>query len=289
MRWHSALGELRARRDSAVLVTVTDARGHAPRAAGAKMVVSPTQVYDSIGGGNLEATAVQRARTMIEGGVGEPESITLALSDRAPAEHGVQCCGGEVTLLLEPMPVPPSIAVFGMGHVGWEIAHLLSRHSVQARLIDSRAGQLDEARLHDLQRHGARADLSLEHAPVPELALGTLPRGTHVLIMTHDHAEDLALCDAALRADHLGSIGLIGSSAKWSRFRTKLAGEGHSPADLARIVTPIGLPQVPGKEPEMVALSVCADLLARTAPTPPAATADASAAAGTGLGQALQR
>ena len=29
----------------------------------------------------------------------------VALSDKAPVEHGVQCCGGEVTLLLEPMPV----------------------------------------------------------------------------------------------------------------------------------------------------------------------------------------
>jgi xanthine dehydrogenase accessory factor len=38
-----------------------------------------------------------------------------------------------------------------------------------------------------------------------------------VLVMTHDHAEDAALIDAALRTDHLGSIGLIGSSAKWTR------------------------------------------------------------------------
>ena len=26
-----------------------------------------------------------------------------------------------------------------------------------------------------------------------------MPAGTHVLVMTHDHAEDVAVCDAALR------------------------------------------------------------------------------------------
>ena len=32
-----------------------------------------------------------------------------------------------------------------------------------------------------------------------EVVLERLPRGAQVLIMTHDHAEDFALCDAALR------------------------------------------------------------------------------------------
>ena len=64
----------------------------------------------------------------------------------------------------------------------------------------------------------AEAGVHVHHAPVPELVLGQVPRGTHVLVMTHDHAEDAALCDAALRCSHLGSVGLIGSSAKWRRF-----------------------------------------------------------------------
>ena len=79
--------------------------------------------------------------------------------------------------------------------------------------------------------------------------------------MTHDHAEDAALCDAALRSQHLGSIGLIGSSAKWTRFRQKLADEGHDEAAIARITTPIGLPELTGKEPATIAVSVAASLL----------------------------
>jgi xanthine dehydrogenase accessory factor len=81
--------------------------------------------------------------------------------------------------------------------------------------------------------------------------------------MTHDHAEDAALCDAALRCGHLGSVGLIGSSAKWRRFEKKLAAEGHGPDALARITTPIGLPDIGGKDPATIAVSVAADLVRR--------------------------
>jgi xanthine dehydrogenase accessory factor len=98
---------------------------------------------------------------------------------------------------------------------------------------------------------------------VPELVLGELPAGSHVLIMTHDHAEDAALCDTALRCGHLASIGLIGSSAKWRRFEKKLAAEGHGPDALARITTPIGLPEISGKDPAAIAVGVAADLLVR--------------------------
>ncbi len=79
--------------------------------------------------------------------------------------------------------------------------------------------------------------------------------------MTHDHAEDAALVDAALRTPHLGSIGLIGSSAKWTRFRAKLLAEGHHEDDVARVVTPIGIPELRGKQPAVIAVGVAAALL----------------------------
>jgi xanthine dehydrogenase accessory factor len=94
-----------------------------------------------------------------------------------------------------------------------------------------------------------------------------------VLIMTHDHAEDFALCDAALRlSPPLGSIGLIGSSAKWARFQAQLAGQGHGPETIARITCPIGQPGITGKEPAVIAVAAAAALLpALTQPAPVAA------------------
>jgi len=99
------------------------------------------------------------------------------------------------------------------------------------------------------------------HAPVPESALADLTPGAHVLVMTHDHVEDLAVVDQALRSDRIGSIGLIGSASKWARFRKKLHELGQTDDDLARVTTPIGIPEVAGKQPAVIAVSVAARIL----------------------------
>ncbi|TDW18473.1 xanthine dehydrogenase accessory protein XdhC [Kribbella kalugense] len=260
MEWLKAIQRLRSGRRAGVLVTVMSVRGHAPREAGAKMVVASDNVWATVGGGNLEALAIERSREMIADGVTVPEELTAALSDKAPYQHGVQCCGGEVKLLLEPLPVVPSVAIFGVGHVGLELARILARHDIELHLVDSRSDQLTANRLAVLDE--SVAQVHVHNVPVlPELVVSELPPGTHAVIMTHDHAEDAALCDVAIRNDALATIGLIGSSAKWTRFQRKLAEDGNSAEAIARIVTPIGIPSVTGKEPAVIAVSVAAWLL----------------------------
>ena len=260
MEWMKAVQRLRSERLPGVLVTVISVRGHAPREAGAKMVVAADNVWSTVGGGNLEALAVERSRSLIASGAVDPEVLTVALSDKAPYQHGVQCCGGEVKLLLEPLPVVPAVAIFGIGHVGLELARILARHDIELHLVDSRPDQLTASRLAVLD--DAVAQVHINEVPVlPELVVGELPPGTHVLVMTHDHAEDAALCDAAIRNEQLATIGLIGSSAKWTRFQRKLAEDGNSAEAISRITTPIGLPDLPGKEPAVIAVSVAAWLL----------------------------
>lgn len=265
MDWVDALQALRASRTPAVIVTLALVRGHAPRNGGAKMVVSPDAVFGTVGGGNLEATAVDRARAMLTAGSAEPELLVLTLSDKAVTEYGVQCCGGEVTIMLEPVRVIPGIAIFGMGHVGLELARILARHEVDLHLIDSRPEMLAAERLGVPGESGVFADavarIHVTLAPVPESALAALPQGSHVLVMTHDHVEDLAIVDMSLRTEGLASIGLIGSSSKWARFTKKLRELGHGDTDLARVVTPIGVPEVAGKQPAVIAVSVAARML----------------------------
>ena len=53
-------------------------------------------------------------------------------------------------LLLEPFPARPTVAVFGVGHVGYELARILSRLEIRLHLVDSRAEQLDQLRLADV-------------------------------------------------------------------------------------------------------------------------------------------
>lgn len=259
MDWLNAVEQLRRDGSPGVLVTVIKVRGHAPRDPGAKMVVGADHTWGSVGGGNLEEAAVHRSRELIAAGTVEPETQLSKLSEHARNQHGRQCCGGEVTLLLEPLPARPTIAVFGMGHVGYELARILSRLEISLHLVDSREDQVDQLRLAEVT--DGVADVAVHHELLGEQILERLPRGAHVLIMTHDHAEDFALCDAAIRLPGLGSIGLIGSSAKWSGFRRRLLAEGHSAAAIDRITSPIGLPQITGKEPAVIAIGVAGQLV----------------------------
>ncbi len=261
MLWHDAVTKLRQAREPGILVTIAEVKGHGPRKAGAKMVVSASGSWGSIGGGDLEAAAIKRARAKLQEQGATTELIQHELSDRVPHEHGGQCCGGIVTVLFEPLPVVPAVAIFGVGHVGWELARILARHDLELHLIDTRSEMLSEGRLEVLS--DAVAAVTVHRVPLlPETVIAELPSGCHVLIMTHDHAEDLALCDVALRRADLGSIGLIGSRGKWARFRRRLSQEcGHDVESFARIKTPIGLPEIKGSEPATIAVSVAADLL----------------------------
>jgi xanthine dehydrogenase accessory factor len=92
-----------------------------------------------------------------------------------------------------------------------------------------------------------------------------LPAGSHVLIMSFSHAEDLdivAACLTRLRAEQdLPYVGLIGSKTKWASFRARLRERGFSDAELDQITCPIGLTGIADKRPEAIAVSVAAQLL----------------------------
>ncbi|WP_166827010.1 xanthine dehydrogenase accessory protein XdhC [Brevibacterium limosum] len=261
MTWMDTAAELRAARVPAVLITLAAVRGHAPREAGAKMIATADDLFGTIGGGNLEMTALTRARELLAERQQAPEMLTLRLNDKAPAKYGRQCCGGEVTMLFEPLPVPASVAIFGIGNIGLELTRILARHDIDLTVSDSRPEQLEA--IDALETPVAR--IRSEFAVVGEEVLTALPAGAHVVIMTHDHAEDLHLCAAALTRGDLGSVGLIGSNAKWQRFRRNLAAEGFEPEAVDTIRCPIGLPELPGKAPATIAVSVAADLLGRMA------------------------
>lgn len=261
MEWLAALQRLRERNAPAVIVTLATVRGHAPREPGAKLVVSADAQWGTIGGGNVEATAIDRAREILADPGAGAELMSFALNERVSTAHGVQCCGGEVTVLLEPVRPSRTIAIFGLGHVGYEIAHILRRHSVELVLVDSREDAMATERIDALR--GGAASVTAHHTPAPEKLIEQLPPGSTVLILTHDHAEDLVLCDAALRVESLAYIGVIGSRTKALRFQKKLRELGHADDAIERITCPIGLAEITSKVPASIAVGVVADLLER--------------------------
>ena len=79
--------------------------------------------------------------------------------------------------------------------------------------------------------------------------------------MTHSHPLDLAIVAEALRQDRFGFVGLIGSATKRARFLSQMRAAGIPEAALAKLVCPIGVPGVSGKEPAVIAACVAAQLL----------------------------
>jgi xanthine dehydrogenase accessory factor len=120
----------------AVCVTVRSAKGSTPREAGAYMLVSGAAIYGTIGGGQLEYTAIDKARQMLRGGARE-DFMEIGLGP----EIG-QCCGGRVSLELRwvdealaqetaaaearEADAMPRVYVFGAGHVGNALCRALA-------------------------------------------------------------------------------------------------------------------------------------------------------------------
>jgi xanthine dehydrogenase accessory factor len=94
--------------------------------------------------------------------------------------------------------------------------------------------------------------------PAAEIARAA-PRSL-VLIMTHDHPLDMAITAAALSRG-FPYVGLIGSATKRARFEKRFRELGLGESRIRSLICPIGLPEIAGKEPAVIAASVAAQLL----------------------------
>ncbi len=84
-----------ARGETAMLVHVAQIQGSAPREAGARMRVGKSDIFATIGGGELEYRAIDHARRLLAEGAAGWVDWSLG------PELG-QCCGGRVVLAFEP-------------------------------------------------------------------------------------------------------------------------------------------------------------------------------------------
>jgi len=258
--WLSALSELEAAGRPAVLVTVLSAAGSTPREAGAKMVVSEDGLRGSVGGGNLELQAVEVARGLLAAVRAGGEGGAPLVKEFALGPSLGQCCGGGVSLLFETVvPVHWHVAVFGAGHVGKALVKLLGDLPCAVSWIDSREAEFP-------REVPPRVRRVVSDAPEDEVA--DLPEGADVVVMTHSHAVDQQVVEAALRRGTHGFLGLIGSRTKRARCVQRLEARGVPPEAIARLTCPIGVAGVHGKLPAEIAVAVAAQLLQRRGDLP---------------------
>jgi len=251
----------------AVLVQVAETQGSVPREAGTWMAVFADALVGTIGGGHLEYDAIARARAVLRG---EASMDAGALLRVALGPSLGQCCGGVVQLRFERVeagdaaalaqrlgsPRLTPVALFGGGHVGHALARVLEPLPFALDWIDSRDGVFPPS---------VAPRVRCEHSDPVQAAVPGLAPQSRVLIMSFSHAEDLDVLGACLKRQReqgdLPYIGLIGSKSKWAAFRHRLEARGFTPDELAHVTCPIGVPGISGKEPEVIAVAVAAQLL----------------------------
>jgi len=246
-----------------VLVSVDRVQGSGPRDVGAWMAVFPLTLINTIGGGHLEFQAIHEARALLE----KEDNTRTTRYALGPALG--QCCGGVVHLKFERISAADApalqqrlranaqpLALFGGGHVGHALVNVLSTLPFSVQWVDSR----DE--IFPAQRP---PNVVCEHSDPVQAAVADLPSGAMVLIMSFSHAEDLDVVAACLKRQRLHGdlqfVGLIGSQTKWATFRHRLETKGFTAQELAFVTCPIGVSGIAGKEPEVIAVSVAAQLL----------------------------
>jgi len=145
-----------------------------------------------------------------------------------------------------------TVLLFGAGHVGRALVLALSQLPFSVRWIDTRADQFPDY---------APANVAIVNTDAPEGQIETAPAGAFVLVMTHSHPLDYSITADALRRPDLGFVGLIGSDTKRARFTSQALKLGLCERQIARLVCPIGLQEIKGKEPCIIAAAVAAQLL----------------------------
>jgi xanthine dehydrogenase accessory factor len=235
-------------------ILIVETRGSAPREAGTRMWVGAGEVRGTIGGGNLEYTALKIAREMLL------SSETHKQRKFALGDSLGQCCGGSVTLLFTKKPQPElkdepgfHVVLFGAGHVGKEVARILERLPCRLTWVDPRPEMFPSA---------TSAKVVIEEEPA--WMVDEAPPGAYYLVMTHSHALDLELVERILRRTDTAFVGLIGSQTKAAKFRLRLQQKNLA---TEKLVCPIGLVKA-GKHPAEVAVSAVAQLLERRGQVP---------------------
>lgn len=251
----------------AVVVQVLDTQGSVPREAGTRMLVGADALAGTIGGGHLEFEAIGLAREALAR-PGWP-----AFQQRFPLGPRLgQCCGGVVTLGFAPLdeslwaawpetPVRFTLQLYGAGHVGRALVRLLATLPCRVQWIDEREDCFPSDWPSGWPPQVERVCVDSVEAEVDRAA----PLACY-LVMTHQHDLDLRITEAIVRRADFRYFGLIGSKTKRARFEHRLAERGLDAATIARITCPIGMPGITGKEPEVLAMGVAAQLLQATSP-----------------------
>jgi xanthine dehydrogenase accessory factor len=195
-----------------------------------------------------------RAERRLVCGVGVGEAADRLL--RAPRLHArpqvIRDAAGDLVFLERLDDELPALWLYGAGHVGQALGRILMELPVRLTWIDSRA---------ELFPASLAAGVRVRRDPDSLATVSEAPVGAYFLVMTHSHPLDYALCRAILQRNDFAWLGLIGSSSKAARFRSRLRRDAVGAEAIARLVCPIGIDGIESKWPAAIAVGVAAQVM----------------------------
>jgi len=248
--------ELSSQGTTFVTVTLIQPEGHVPQDMGAKAIItSEGIIWGTVGGGRLEAQAIQHAKTMIEKAelqdLKNPISPEMVRYDLKKDLNMV--CGGMASLFYELASQRAwNIAVFGAGHVAQAVIPLITTLECNVWCLDPREEWLGKLPTKGNLRKIFSLDLPGE--------VSKLPKDLFYLCITQGHFTDLPIVREILKRKDALFLGVIGSVQKARTLKNTLREEGFSPEQINSIHCPVGLP-IGTNAPAEIAISIASQLL----------------------------
>jgi len=241
---------IRAEGEEAALVTIVSATGSTPREEGAKMLVrADGSILGTIGGGSLEAQVIEEAIKVI--GQGKPKQLRTSLTAKEVEADGM-LCGGELEVFIEPILTPPTLYIFGGGHISLSLAKMGKPLGFKIAVIDDRAEFANADRFPE-------ADTTLAGDFTSSFPKLKIDKSSYIVIVTRNHQYDDMVLEWAV-GTKAKYIGMIGSKTKTKAIFSHLVAKGITKEQLARVHAPIGL-EINAQTPEEIAVSILAEII----------------------------
>ena len=241
---------IKAEGKEAALVTVVLATGSTPREEGAKMLVrADGSILGTIGGGSLEAQVIEEAVKVIK--QGKPKRLHFALTAKEAEEVGM-VCGGELEVFIEPILTPPTLYLFGGGHISLPLAKVGKLLGFKIVVIDDRAEFANADRFPE-------TDIVLTGDFSKSFPKLKMDKSSYIVIVTRGHQHDELVLEWAVGTS-AKYVGMIGSKTKVKTIFSHLLAKGITNQQLDRVHAPIGL-EINAQTPEEIAISILAEIV----------------------------
>ena len=233
-----------------------------PERVGRRMVLRPERITPADAEGSLPATLVAGSLGSVraDAAVHDDALGLLATGHSGMLEYGPdgERRGEGMRVFVWAFAPPPRMLVFGAIDFAAAVARAGSFLGYHVTVCDARPVFATATRFPE-------ADEVVVTWPHRYLAAeadaGRIDSRTVLCVLTHDPKFDVPLLEVALRLPEVGYIGAMGSRRTHEDREERLLEAGVSPAELARLHSPIGL-DLGARTPEETAISIAAEIIA---------------------------